>query len=48
MRSIIFLPISLPFMWQATFLYFFAPASIFSYLTLEPYYILHGQIWSDG
>lgn len=26
-------------------LYFFAPASIFSYLTLEPYYILHGQIW---
>ena len=23
-------------------LYFFAPASIFSYLTLEPYYILHG------
>lgn len=26
-------------------LYFFAPSSIFSYLTLEPYYILHGQIW---
>lgn len=26
-------------------LYFFAPASIFSYLTLEPYYILHGQVW---
>ena len=26
-------------------LYFFAPASIFRYLTLEPYYILHGQIW---
>ena len=36
MRSIIFLPISLPFMWQAIFfLYFFAPASIFSYLTLR-------------
>lgn len=26
-------------------LYFFAPSSIFNYLTLEPYYILHGQIW---
>ena len=26
-------------------LYFFAPSSIFGYLTLEPYYILHGQIW---
>ena len=26
-------------------LYFFAPVSIFSYLTLEPYYILHGQVW---
>lgn len=26
-------------------LYFFAPSTVFSYLTLEPYEILHGQIW---
>ena len=26
-------------------LYFFSPSSIFSWLTLEPYYILHGQVW---
>lgn len=26
-------------------LYFFAPANVFSYLTLEPYFILRGQIW---
>ena len=45
MRSITSLPTSSPFMWRAIFYISLPPASIFGYLTLEPYYILHGQIW---